>query len=103
MTIRGTGKGGRNQELALAAAIDAQGIKDVLIVAFATDGTDGPTNSAGAVSTGETFFRAQEAGLDPIQFLSNNDSYRFFDSLDDQIVTGPTLTNVADLLLIFAF
>jgi glycerate 2-kinase len=103
VTVRGSGKGGRNQELALSAAVDLGGLKDVLVVAISTDGQDGPTDAAGAVATGETLTRAQELGLDAINYLNNNDSYAFFDTLGDLIRTGPTRTNVADLLFVFAF
>jgi glycerate 2-kinase len=100
--VRGTGKGGRNQELALAAARAIEGLPNVILVALGTDGTDGPTDAAGAVATGETIIRARVFGLDPEPYLADNNSYVFFDALDDLIRTGPTGTNVNDLLLIFA-
>jgi hydroxypyruvate reductase len=103
VTIRGRGKGGRNQELALAAAMAMDGLPGVLLVALGTDGTDGPTDAAGAVATGETLARARSLGLDPAVYLANNDAYRFFRALGDLILTGPTGTNVNDLLFIFAF
>jgi len=103
VTVRGQGKGGRNQELALAAALSMQGLPAVLLVALGTDGTDGPTDAAGAVATGETVARARELGLDPYVYLANNDAYPFFDELGDLIRTGPTGTNVNDLLFLFAF
>ncbi len=103
VTVRGWGKGGRNQELALAAALSMEGLPGVLLVALGTDGTDGPTDAAGAVATGETVARAQGLGLDPYVHLANNDAYPFFDALGDLIRTGPTGTNVNDLLLLFAF
>ena len=103
VTVRGQGKGGRNQELALAAALAMQDLPDVLLVALGTDGTDGPTDAAGAVATGETVARAASLGLDPFAFLADNDAYTFFDALGDLIRTGPTGTNVNDLLLLFAF
>ena len=102
VTVRGEGKGGRNQELALAAAIRMAGLPNVLVVALGTDGTDGPTDAAGAVATGDTVARARPLGLDPDAYLSNNDSYSFFDVLDDLIRIGPTGTNVNDLLFMFA-
>jgi glycerate 2-kinase len=102
VTVRGEGKGGRNQELALAAAIGLAGLANVLVVALATDGTDGPTDAAGAVATGDTVARARAVGLDPDAYLSNNDSYSFFDALDDLIRIGPTGTNVNDLLFMFS-
>jgi len=86
-----------------AAAIDLAGIPDVMLVTLATDGGDGPTDAAGAVVTGETFARASEIGLNPLEYLARNDSYHFFDPLGDLIRCGPTRTNVNDLAFIFAF
>jgi glycerate 2-kinase len=103
VTITGEGKGGRNQEMALAAALAIEGWEDVMVVALATDGTDGPTDAAGAVATGETVAWAREFGLDPEEYLANNDSYHFFEALGELIVTGPTNTNVNDLTFVFAF
>jgi hydroxypyruvate reductase len=103
VTVRGRGLGGRNQELALAAALAMEGLPGVVLVALGTDGTDGPTDAAGAVATGETVARARVLGLDPAAHLHNNDAYPFFDALGDLIRTGPTGTNVNDLLFIFAF
>jgi len=100
VTVRGEGKGGRNQELALAAALALDGWPGVLVMALATDGTDGPTDAAGAVITGETVSRARALGLDPMAALEANDSYSFFDALGDLLRTGPTGTNVNDLLLV---
>ncbi len=100
VTIRGEGKGGRNQELALAAALPLDGWPGILVMALATDGTDGPTDGAGAVVTGETVARARALGLDPRAALEANDSYPFFDALGDLIRTGPTGTNVNDLLFV---
>jgi hydroxypyruvate reductase len=101
--VRGGGKGGRNQELALAAALAMEDLPGVLLVALGTDGTDGPTDAAGAVASGETVARARAIGLDPVQHLEDNDAYPFFDALGDLIRTGPTGTNVNDLLFLFAF
>jgi hydroxypyruvate reductase len=103
VTVRGTGKGGRNQELALAAAIGIDGLKDVILVALSTDGEDGLTDAAGGVAAGDTISLARAESMDPVRYLENNDSYAFFDALDDLIKIGPTQTNVADLLFIFAF
>jgi len=103
VTVRGGGKGGRNQELALAAALAMEGVPGVILVALGSDGIDGPTDAAGAVATGETIGRARSLGLDPIAHLEENDAYSFFDALDDLIRTGPTGTNVNDLLFLFAF
>ena len=103
VTVRGSGKGGRNQELALAAALALDGWEGVMIVTLATDGTDGPTDAAGAIIDGQTIQRAQKQGLSAAEFLARNDSYTFFDHLGALIRTGPTNTNVNDLLLIMAF
>ena len=103
VTVRGEGKGGRNQELALAAALAMEGLPDVVLVALGTDGTDGPTDAAGAVATGQTLARARRQGLDARAHLQDNDAYPFFDALGDLIRTGPTGTNVNDLLFLFAF
>lgn len=103
VTVHGEGRGGRNQELALAAALALEGWPDVILVALATDGTDGPTDAAGALATGDTVVRARQLGLDANDFLARNDSYRFFKSLGDLIITGPTQTNVNDLLFLFVF
>jgi hydroxypyruvate reductase len=100
VTVTGLGRGGRNQELALAAALALEAVPDVLVVGFATDGTDGPTDAAGAVADGTTVTRARALGMDPLRHLAANDAYPFFQALGDLIVTGPTNTNVADLMLI---
>lgn len=107
VTIKGEGKGGRNQELALAAAmvLDAEKTLRVIktlricVAALGTDGTDGPTDATGALAFDDTIQRAKDAGLDPHDFLQRNDSYHFFQSLNDLIVTGPTGTNVADVVI----
>ncbi len=103
VTVRGTGRGGRNQELALAAAIALDGQENAAIIGLATDGTDGPTDAAGAWADGTTVRRAALRGLRASDYLANNDSYHFFDSLGDLIVTGPTNTNVNDLTLAFVW
>jgi len=100
VTVRGEGKGGRNQELALSAAIALEGWPDVTIVALATDGTDGPTDAAGAIVCGDTVRRARQKGLAAADYLARNDAYAFFDGLGDLIRTGPTNTNVNDLTII---
>ncbi len=100
VTIRGKGLGGRNQEFALAAALDIAGLRDVVILSGGTDGTDGPTDAAGAIADGTTLARAQALGLNAAAFLANNDSYHFFEATGDLIKTGPTGTNVADIQLI---
>jgi len=103
VTIRGKGKGGRNQELALAAAIALEGWDDVLLLTVATDGGDGPTDAAGAFADGTTVARARAQGLNPAAYLANNDAYNFFQALGDLLITGPTRTNVNDLSLVFIF
>jgi len=103
VTVQGQGKGGRNQELALAAAIALQDQPGVAIVTLATDGTDGPTDAAGALADGTTVERAQGLGLDPVRYLAENDAYPFFQTLGDLLVTGPTNTNVNDLIFVFAW
>ena len=100
MTVRGKGLGGRNQEFALAAAIEIAGLGDVAILSAGTDGTDGPTDAAGAIVDCTTLTRAQALGLSAAAFLQNNDSYHFFEATGDLIKTGPTGTNVADVQLI---
>ena len=102
VTIRGDGKGGRNQEIALAAAIALEGWDGIKLVTLATDGTDGPTDAAGAVIDGQTVARARDLGLSAEEYLARNDSYHFFDHLGDLIRTGPTNTNVNDLVFILA-
>jgi glycerate 2-kinase len=100
VTIRGKGLGGRNQEFVLAAAIEIDGLEDVVILSGGTDGTDGPTDAAGALADGETVRRAKVQGLDPEHYLRENDSYHFFKPLGDLLITGPTFTNVMDLQLV---
>jgi glycerate 2-kinase len=102
VTLQGDGKGGRNQEMALAAALSLADWEGILIVFLATDGTDGPTDAAGAFADGSTVARATRLGLDSKGYLASNDSYHFFQKLEDLIVTGPTNTNVNDLVLILA-
>ena len=99
VTLKGNGLGGRNQEMALACALAIDGLPNTLIAALGTDGTDGPTDAAGAIATGETVGRAKAIGLDAQAYLANNDAYHFFQALGDLIITGPTGTNVNDLAL----
>jgi len=103
VTIRGKGLGGRNQEMALSAALEIAGLEEVMIVPLASDGTDGPTDAAGAIADGSTLRRAQEVGLAAAQYLADNDSYHFFQQLGDLLITGPTNTNVNDLTFTFVF
>lgn len=97
VTIRGSGKGGRNQEFALAAALDIAGLDRVLVLSAGTDGTDGPTDAAGALADGATVTRASTDGR---QALAENASYAYFAELGDLVMTGPTGTNVMDLHLV---
>ena len=100
VTISGNGLGGRNQEFALSASIDISGKKNIVMLSGGTDGTDGPTDAAGAFSDTFTLKRAEEMGLNPYRFLANNDSYHFFQKLGDLFITGPTNTNVMDLRIV---
>jgi hydroxypyruvate reductase len=100
VTLRGQGKGGRNQEFALAGALEIEGFKNLVLFSAGTDGTDGPTDAAGAVTDGETIRRGREKGMDARVFLNENDSYSFFEKLGDLLITGPTGTNVMDLRLL---
>jgi hydroxypyruvate reductase len=100
VTLRGQGKGGRNQELVLAAAIDMAGLPRTVVLSGGTDGTDGPTDAAGALADGETLQRAAKLRLKAPDFLARNDSYHFFKKLDDLLMTGPTNTNVMDVRLV---
>jgi hydroxypyruvate reductase len=100
VTVQGPGKGGRNQEFALASALEIEGLDRVLILSGGTDGTDGLTDAAGALAQGDSVDRGRSRGLDAETHLARNDSYNFFQPLNDLIVTGPTLTNVMDLRLV---
>ena len=91
VTIRGTGKGGRNQELALAAAIALRGTRNITILSAGTDGTDGPTDAAGGIVNGETADGGAETAL------ANNDSYHYLKERNALLITGPTGTNVMDV------
>jgi hydroxypyruvate reductase len=103
VTLERSGLGGRNQEFALACAFEIQDQANLLIAAVATDGNDGPTDAAGAFVDGQTMARAAALGLDPQQYLDGHDSYHFFQALNDLVITGPTNTNVNDLILILAW
>jgi hydroxypyruvate reductase len=100
VTLRGPGKGGRNQELALAAALHLEGHQGIALLAAGTDGTDGPTDAAGAFADGATLARGRTKGLSARDFLERNDSYTYFHQLGDLLLTGPTGTNVMDLHII---
>jgi glycerate 2-kinase len=100
VTVTGKGRGGRNQELALAAAPFLDGLSQTLVVGFATDGRDGPTDAAGGGVDGTTVARARSRGFDPARALRDNDAYPLLEAAGDLIRTGPTGTNVADLALV---
>ena len=106
VTVRGTGLGGRNQELALAFALEIERLAGITLLSAGTDGTDGPTDAAGAIVDGTTAQKARQAGIDPVQYLNDNNSYAFFQRLDAAIATGshfktgPTGTNVMDIQIV---
>ncbi len=97
VTIKGSGKGGRNLEFALACALDISDLENMVILSGGTDGTDGPTDAAGAILDGHSRNRAKKLGLDPGHHLGNNNAYPFFDKIGDLIKTGSTRTNVMDI------
>ncbi|NTV54796.1 MAG: glycerate kinase, partial [Syntrophaceae bacterium] len=99
-TVRGKGLGGRNTEMALAFAMAIEGTSGITFLSAGTDGTDGPTDAAGAAADGKTIPKARTLGLDPKAYLDNNDSYRFFEKTGGLFKTGPTGTNVMDLQII---
>ena len=99
VTVRGDGKGGRSQEFALAAAPHVAGLDKTVVLSGGTDGSDGPTDAAGALVDGRTLARAEALGLQPEAFLHRNDAYHFFQALDDLLRTGPTGTNVMDMVV----
>ena len=100
VTVKGKGLGGRNQEIALSAALKLEGMNGVVLASLSTDGVDGPTDAAGAIVDGKTLERAANKGLNPEEFLAENNSYNFFSELGDLIFTGPTGTNVNDVSVI---
>jgi glycerate-2-kinase len=100
VTVTGKGKGGRNQEIALAASQKIRGLDGVIVASLSTDGVDGPTDAAGAIADGKTIVRAEALGLRAEEFLADNNSYNFFSKLGDLIFTGPTGTNVNDVSVI---
>jgi len=98
--VRGQGLGGRNQELALSAAMGIQGLEGVAVLSVGSDGTDGPTDAAGGIVDGSTITKLKEAGCDPEEALKNNDSYHALEACGSLIKTGPTGTNVNDLTVL---
>ena len=101
VVVKGNGLGGRNQEVALACAIEIENLENVCMVTLATDGEDGPTDAAGAIISGETITKARSIGLSPEESLATNDSYHFFEKIGCLIKTGSTGTNVNDLNFLF--
>lgn len=100
VTVTGSGKGGRNQELALSAAIALAGLPDVVLASVGTDGTDGPTDAAGGLVDGETVARLAACGVDAQQALADNNAYPALQASGDLVITGPTGTNVNDVTLL---
>lgn len=103
VTVHADGRGGRNTELALAAVSELADFPDVMVVTLATDGEDGATDAAGAVVTGDTWRSGIELDMNSSEFLNRNDSYTYFNALDDLLKPGPTGTNVNDLTFLFTF
>ncbi len=100
VTVRGKGRGGRNQELALSAALTIENLEGIAIASVGSDGRDGPTDAAGAIVDGTTAIIAKKRGLDPYIFLAENNSYEFFKAVGGHVTTGYTGTNVNDLIVI---
>lgn len=99
LKVTGKGLGGRNQEFSLALAAALKGTPGIHALSAGTDGTDGPTEAAGAFSLPDTLSRAEALGLEPAEYLSRNDSYNFFKRIDGLFITGPTGTNVMDMVI----
>jgi len=102
VTVRGDGMGGRNQEFALAAALEIAGTAGVVVLSAGTDGIDGPTTAAGAIVDGATVARGRSKGCDAAKFLARNDSYSYLNATGDLLITGPTHTNVMDIQVMLA-
>ena len=98
--VKGNGKGGRNQELALSFALSVEGLDSVALCSFGTDGTDGPTDAAGGIVDGQTAQKIRRAGYSPEELLENNDSYTALKIANDLLITGPTGTNVNDVIIL---
>ena len=99
VTLRGQGTGGRNQEMALAAAIALDGCPNVAMLCAGTDGSDGPTDAAGGFALPDSLKKSRDCQLDPKRFLADNNSYQYLTATDDLLTTGPTLTNVMDICI----
>ena len=100
VTVKGSGMGGRNTELALAFALEIAGTKGITLLSAGSDGTDGPTDAAGAIVNTDTIYKAKDLGINPRTYLENNDSYSFFKKTGELFITGPTGTNVMDIQII---
>ena len=100
MHVTGTGQGGRNQELALAASVGIDGLTNVAVISVGSDGTDGPTDAAGGYVDGYSFSRLVALGVDVDNALNNNDAYNALNLVDGLVITGPTGTNVNDVSMI---
>lgn len=100
VNVKGEGVGGRNMELALAFAIEIEDLNRITLLSAGTDGTDGPTNAAGAIVNSRSIKKAKALGLNPTEYLNNNDSYNFFEKTGELFITGPTGTNVMDIQII---
>jgi hydroxypyruvate reductase len=98
--LTGTGKGGRNQEIALSAAKGIAGLENTVVFSVGSDGTDGPTDAAGGIVDGSTMANLQEKGISIDAILQNNDAYHALQAVDSLIITGPTGTNVNDLTVL---
>ena len=101
VTVSGSGIGGRNQELALAAGIALDGYPDALVASFGTDGVDGPTDAAGGIGDSETIQRGVRLGFDARAALAENDSATYLGATGDQLRCGPTGTNVGDVVVVY--
>jgi hydroxypyruvate reductase len=97
VVLKGHGLGGRNQEFALTGAFEINGLEKVVLLSGGTDGTDGPTDAAGAIADHTTIQRARSIGLDPQVYFEDSNAYPFFQRLGDLLFTGPTHTNVMDV------
>ena len=98
--VKGNGLGGRNQEIALSAAIELDGRSGMLLFSLGSDGTDGPTDAAGGVVDGETAGKMKASGIGPKAYLDNNDAYHALEKADALLITGPTGTNVNDVTVL---
>ena len=98
--VKGNGKGGRNQELALSFALSTEGLDGVALCSVGTDGTDGPTDAAGGIVDGQSAQKIRQAGYSPEKLLENNDSYNALKIANDLLITGPTGTNVNDIVIL---